>query len=130
MEQYVDFILLGLLLILFYNKPKFTDNIPNNKIAILILVLLNAYIAKTYGMSSGIIMSCIIIVLIDKKENFSDIKEEFTPKIQIWRPVTFVGPCQIDLDRKLKEDGELANLNASKQLNGQTNDGFKQKQLY
>ena len=68
MEQYIDFILLGLLLILFYNKPKFVDNIPNNKLAILILVLLNAYIAKTYGISSGIITACIIIVLIDKKE--------------------------------------------------------------
>ena len=130
MKQYIDFILLGLLLILFYNKPKFTDNIPNNKLAILFLVLLNAYIAKTYGMSSGIIMAYIVIMLLDKKENFSDIKEGFTPKIQVWRHVTFVGPCQIDLDRKLKEEGELANLNATKQLNYQTNDGFKQKQLY
>ena len=66
MEQYIEFILLGLLLILFYNKPKFTDNIPNNKLAILFLVLLNAYIAKTYGMSSGIIMACIVIMLVDK----------------------------------------------------------------
>ena len=67
MEQYTEFILLGILLILFYNKPKFTENLYNNKLAILVLVLLNAYIAKTCGISSGIIMACIIIVLIDKK---------------------------------------------------------------
>ena len=130
MDQYTEFVLLGILLILFYNKPKFADNLYNNKLALLVLVLLNSYIAKTCGISSGIIMACIIIVLIDKKENFSNIEEGFTPKIQVWRPVTFVGPCQVDLDRKLKEDGELANLNATRQLNGQTNDGFKQKQLY
>ena len=32
MDQYIEFILLGILLILFYNKPKFVANLPNNKI--------------------------------------------------------------------------------------------------
>ena len=127
MDQYIEFILLGIL-ILFYNKPKFTENLYNNKLAILFLVLLNAYIAKTCGVSMAVHMACIIIVLIDKKENFSNI-EELIYQIQVWRPMTFVGPCQVDLDRKLKEDSELANLNATT-AKWADPDGFKQKQLY
>ena len=39
-------------------------------------------------------------------------KEGFQPKIHRWQPAHFVGPCQIDLDRKLKIRSEEANVQA------------------
>ena len=125
MKNYLEFILLGLLLVLVYKKPNFLKNIPNNKILIVLLILLNGYIAKKHGMTCGIIMALIIIVLIDDKESFCGMKEGFNPKIQVWRPASFSGPCQTDLDRRIKVNSELANLSSTKQLNGQTNDGYK-----
>jgi len=125
MRNYFEFILLGLLLVLVYKKPNFLKSIPNNKILIILLILLNGYIAKEYGMTCGIIMALIIIVLIDDKETFTSLREGFNPKIQVWRPASFSGPCQTDLDRRIKINSELSNLSATKQLNGHTNDGYK-----
>ena len=132
MKQFIEFLLLGLLLALVYEKPSFLMNFSNNKLYLIILILLNAFVAKKYGITSGIIMALITIVLIDKKENFCNTKETFVPKMRVWKPTSFSGPCQIDLDRQMKENSEKANLEATKQLNEHTNDGFKvhQKQLY
>ena len=68
MDNYIEIILLGVLVILVYKKPVFLENVPDNKIMIAVLLLLNAYLLKTVGMSAGIIMALIIIVLIDTKE--------------------------------------------------------------
>ena len=125
MKHYTEFILLGLLLIFVYKKPAFLQNLSNNKIFVVGLILLNAYIAKTCGTCAGVIAALIIIVLLDKKENFCNVKEDFVPKIQVWHPASFSGPCQTDLDRQIKANSEKANLEATKQLNDHTNDGFK-----
>ena len=132
MTQYIEFVLLGILLVLVYQKPNFLENIVNNKLSIILLLLLNGYIAKTYGITSGIIMAVIIIVLLENKEGFYNMKEGFVPKIQVWKPASFTGPCQLDLDRQIKENGERASMEATKQLNEHTNEGFRvhQKQLY
>ena len=63
MTQYIEFVLLGILLVLVYQKPNFLENIVSNKLSIILLLLLNGYIAKTYGITSGIIMAVIIIVI-------------------------------------------------------------------
>ena len=132
MKQIVEYLLLGLLLALVYKKPAFLGNISNHKLFIIILILLNAFVAKKYGITSGIIIALISIVLLDKKENFCDTKETFVPKIKVWKPSSFSGPCQVDLDRQIKVNSEKANLQATKQLNEHTNDGYEvqQKQLY
>ena len=125
MKQIIEFLLLGLLLALVYKKPPFLMNIYSNKLLIIILILLNALIVKMYGITSGIIMTLIVIILLDKKENFCSNKEGFVPKIQVWKPSSFSGPCQSDLDRQIKVNSEKANIEATKQLNEHTNDGFK-----
>jgi len=106
MENYIEIILLAVLVILVYKKPEFLQNINENKIILACLILLNAYILKTVSMSAGIIMALINIVLLDTKENFCDSKEGFVSKIQVWRPANFRPPCQVDLDRNMKILGE------------------------
>ena len=69
MENYIEIILLGVLVILVHKKPIFLENINDNKILLALMILLNMYLLKNVGMSAGIIMSLIIIVLIDTKEN-------------------------------------------------------------
>uniref|UniRef100_A0A6C0JAN1 Uncharacterized protein n=1 Tax=viral metagenome TaxID=1070528 RepID=A0A6C0JAN1_9ZZZZ len=133
MDNYIEIILLGVLVILVYKKPIFLENINDNKILLALIILLNMYLLKNVGISAGIIMSFIIMVLIDTKENFCDTKKEgFTPKIQIWRPSIFTGPCLVDLDREMKVKGELATIESTEQLDNHTNNGYKihQKQLY
>ena len=133
MDNYIEIILLGVLVILVYKKPLFLENINDNKILLTLMILLNMYMLKNVGMSAGIIMSFIIIVLIDTKENFCDgTKEGFTPKIQIWQPSVFTGPCQVELDREMKVKGERATIESTEQLDQHTNNGYKiqQKQLY
>lgn len=133
MDNYIEIILLGVLVILVYKKPLFLENINDNKILLTLMILLNMYMIKNVGMSAGIIMSFIIIVLIDTKENFCDgTKEGFTPKIQIWQPSVFTGPCQVELDREMKVKGERATIESTEQLDQHTNNGYKiqQKQLY
>tara|TARA_B100000902_G_C27213605_1_gene865748 strand:+ start:91 stop:438 length:348 start_codon:yes stop_codon:yes gene_type:complete len=113
MYDYTDLFLLGLLVIFIYKKPAFLKDISKNKLAVLSLILLNAYLLKTKGVSSGITMALIIIVILDDTEGFTlNNKEGFQPKIHRWQPAHFVGPCQIDLDRKLKIRSEEANVQA------------------
>ena len=132
MDNYIEIVLLGILVILVYKKPLFLENIQNNKLMIAGLLLLNAFLLKRVGMSAGIIMALIIIVLVDTKETFCDSKEGFTPKIKVWKPAVFTAPCQTDLDRDIKVKGERATIESSEQLDQHTNNGFKiyQKQLY
>tara|TARA_B100000900_G_scaffold130689_1_gene110554 strand:- start:464 stop:862 length:399 start_codon:yes stop_codon:yes gene_type:complete len=132
MENYIEMILLGLLVILVYKKPEYLQNVHNNKIMLGGLLLLNAYLLKNVSMSAGIIMALIIIVLIDTKENFCDSKEGFTPKIEVWKPAVFTSPCQSDLDRDIKVKSERATIESTQQLDEHTNNGYKiyQKQLY
>lgn len=132
MSEYIEYGLLGVLLVLIYKKPAFLIDLGLSKINILVLVFLNAYIVYEYGITSGIIMAMIVIVLIDNKSLFSNVKERFNPKLKVWHPQSFSSPCQVSLDRKLKEKAELSKLSASKQLDGFTNEGFRgyQKQLY
>ena len=65
MENYVELILLGILLVLVYKKPVFLQNVHSNKIYTALLILLNAYILKTQGITAGIISALIVIVLLD-----------------------------------------------------------------
>jgi len=132
MSEYIEYVLLGVLLVLIYKKPDFLIDLGLSKINILMLIFLNAYIVYEYGSTSGIIMALIIIVLIDDKSLFSNVKERFNTKVQVWHPESFSSPCQVNLDRQLKEKAELSKLSASKQMDGFTNEGFRgyQKQLY
>jgi len=132
MENYIEIILLGILVILVYKKPIYLENVKENKILLGLFILLNAYLLKEVSMSAGIIMALIIIVLIDSKETFVDKKEKFTPKIQVWKPATFTAPCIVDLDRDIKVNGERATIESTEQLDQHTNNGFRveQKQLY
>tara|TARA_A100001015_G_C14571997_1_gene549473 strand:- start:218 stop:601 length:384 start_codon:yes stop_codon:yes gene_type:complete len=125
MNNYIEIILLGILLILVYKKPAFLHNLHSNKIYIALLILLNLYLLNNYGITSGIVMALIIIILIDKKENFCDSKEGFVPKIKVWKPASFTQPCQLDLDRNIKLHSEKATINSSKQLDSHTNGGYK-----
>ena len=115
MGNYIEIILLAVLVILVYKKPLFLQEIHNNKIVLALLILLNTYFLKTFGMTSGITMSMILIVLLDSKENFCESREGFAPKIKIWRGATFTSPCQVDLDREIKVRSEKATLNSTKQ---------------
>ena len=72
MKEYITYLLLGLLLALVYQKPVFFTNISSNKLLKIVLILLNAYIAKTYGMMNAVITSLIIIVLLHHDEGFKD----------------------------------------------------------
>jgi hypothetical protein len=63
MDNYVEIILLAVLVILVYKKPLFLQEIHNNKIVLALLILLNTYLLKTFGMSSGIIMAMIVTLL-------------------------------------------------------------------
>ena len=132
MSEYTEYVLLGVLLVLIYKKPAFLIDLGLSKINVLVLIFLNAYIVYEYGMTSGILMALIIIVLIDQKSLFSNVRERFNPKVKVWHPKNFSSPCQVNLDRQLKEKAELTKISASKQMDGYTNEGFRglQKQLY
>ena len=79
-------------------------------------------------MTCGVIIAFIIILFISSKNEYVGFKEEFTPKISKWTPENFSSPCQIDLDRKIKLSAERNNIAATKQLDGNTNGGYKQPQ--
>tara|TARA_Y100000022_G_C13073761_1_gene294579 strand:+ start:279 stop:629 length:351 start_codon:yes stop_codon:yes gene_type:complete len=112
MNNYVELGLLAILVVLLYKKPVYLQELSNNKMYLLVLIILKIYIFKTYGVTSGIISALILVVLLDTKENFCDNnkKEEFVPKIQSWKPQTFNSPCQVDIDRKIKIQSEEASL--------------------
>ena len=95
------------------------QNITNNKLYLVLLLCLNAYVVKKIGITSGIIMALINIILLDTKEafcNVSEEKDESEPKVNVqkWRPANFTSPCQTENDRILKVRSERATLNASK----------------
>jgi len=74
MEQYFTYILLSILLTSVYQKPRFFMNLSKNKILKIILILLNAYIARIYGIMNGVIVALIIIVLLHNEEEFTNKK--------------------------------------------------------
>jgi len=113
MDNYIELILLGILLVLVYKKPVFLQNVHSNKIYTALLILLNAYILKTQGITAGIITALIVIVLLDSKENFCDSKEGFVSKIKIWKPAGFKPPCQVDLDRGMKILAEKSTISST-----------------
>jgi len=117
MHNYFEIILLGILVVLLYEKPIFLQNIQDYRLYLVMLICLNAYISKKYGIISGIIMALIIIVLIDTKETFcNNLKNgDNDPKVNVksWRPANFTSPCQTENDRILKLGSEISTLNAT-----------------
>lgn len=111
MENYIEIVLLAILVVLLYKKPGFLKEMIDNKMFILCLIILKVYIVSKYGITSGIITALILVVLMDSKEGFCENTQEgFVPKIQKWKPQTFNSPCQIDIDRKIKIQSEEASL--------------------
>ena len=116
MNNYIELTLLGILVVLIYKKPEYLKNVHSNKIYIILLIFLNAYISKKFGITSGIIMALITIVLLDNNEYFTDIsKEDFTNNkdVKVWRPANFTQPCQVENDRILKRRSETSTLRAT-----------------
>tara|TARA_B100001094_G_C18001931_1_gene705659 strand:- start:220 stop:573 length:354 start_codon:yes stop_codon:yes gene_type:complete len=117
MNNYFEFFLLGILVVLLYKKPLFLQNIQHNRLYLVLLICLNAYISNKFGITSGIIMALIVIVLIDSKETFcNNEKDDSQPKVNVksWRPANFTSPCQTENDRILKIRSEVSTLNATK----------------
>ena len=112
MDNYIEIVLLAILVVLIYKKPSFLHGINNNKFIMALLILLNTYLLKTIGMTAGIIMALILIVLFDG----SDSREGFSPKIKVWQPSTFTSPCQVNLDREIKIRSEKNTLDSTRQL--------------
>lgn len=121
MTQYVEFFLLGLLIVIINSVPEFMCSAVNNKVMLLLLILLNIYLLKIYGNSSGILFAVILVVILNKGKVSMSNQEGFVPKISTWSPVNFSSPCQIDLDRKLKLNSEKSNIASTKQIDGNTN---------
>ena len=121
MRQYIEFFLLGLLIVIINSVPEFMCSAVNNKVMLLLLILLNIYLLKVYGISCGILFAVILVVILNKGKVSMSNQEGFVPKISTWRPANFSSPCQIDLDRKLKESSEVANMASTKQDDGNTN---------
>ncbi len=121
MSQYVEFFLLGLLIVIINSVPEFMCSAVNNKVMLLLLILLNIYLLKIYGISSGILFAVILVVVLNKGRVSMSNQEGFVPKISTWSPANFSSPCQVDLDRKLKESSEVANIASTKQVDGNTN---------
>ena len=117
MKNYIELTLLGILVVLIYKKPEYLKNVHSNKIYIILLIFLNGYISKKFGITSGIIMALITIVLLDNNEYFTDIsKEGFSNHkvdVKVWRPAHFTEPCQVDNDRILKRRSEMSTLRAT-----------------
>ena len=121
MTQYIEFFLLGLLIAIINNIPEFMCTAINNKLMLLLLILLNIYLLKIYGISSGILFAVILVIIISHGKVSMSNQETFVPKISSWKPANFSSPCQIDLDRKLKKSSEIANIASTKQIDGNTN---------
>tara|TARA_B110001450_G_scaffold91919_1_gene87145 strand:- start:615 stop:1010 length:396 start_codon:yes stop_codon:yes gene_type:complete len=128
MNLYAEYVLLALLVCLLYKQPEFLLNLTFNKYFMTVLMFLCIYLTYTLGVTCGIIIAFIIILFISSKNEYVGFKEEFTPKISKWTPEKFSSPCQIDLDRKIKLSAERNNIAATKQLDGNTNGGYKQPQ--
>lgn len=128
MNLYAEYVLLALLVCLLYKQPEFLLNLTFNKYFMTVIMFLCIYLTYTLGVTCGVIIAFIIILFISSKNEYVGFKEEFTPKISKWTPENFSSPCQIDLDRKIKLSSERNNIAATKQLDGNTNGGYKQPQ--
>ena len=128
MNLYAEYVLLALLVCLLYKQPEFLLNLTFNKYFMTVIMFLCIYLTYTLGGTCGVIIAFIIILFISSKNEYVGFKEEFTPKISKWTPENFSSPCQIDLDRKIKLSAERNNIAATKQLDGNTNGGYKQPQ--
>tara|TARA_Y100000591_G_C21842309_1_gene706473 strand:- start:47 stop:445 length:399 start_codon:yes stop_codon:yes gene_type:complete len=128
MKLYTEYILLALLMCLLYKQPEFFLNLTFNKYFMSLVMFLCVYLTYNLGVTSGVIIAFIIIVFLHSKNEYVELKEGFTPKIIKWTPSRFSSPCQVDLDRKMKTSAEKNNISATKQLDGHTNDGYKQYQ--
>jgi hypothetical protein len=128
MNLYAEYVLLALLVCLLYKQPEFLLNLTFNKYFMTVIMFLCIYLTYTLGVTCGVIIAFIIILFISSKNEYVGFKEEFTPKISKWTPENFSSPCQIDLDRKIKLSAERNNIAATKQLDGNTNGGYKQPQ--
>lgn len=128
MNLYAEYVLLALLMCLLYKQPEFLLNLTFNKYFMTVIMFLCIYLTYTLGVTCGVITAFIIILFISSKNEYVGFKEEFTPKISKWTPENFSSPCQIDLDRKIKLSAERNNIAATKQLDGNTNGGYKQHQ--
>lgn len=81
----IEYFLLALLLILMYVKPAFLVNVRNNSMMKMILTLVTLHITYRYGMTPGILMAAVFVLLLNdtgdvqiyKSRNF----EGFSPKI-------------------------------------------------
>tara|TARA_B100001123_G_scaffold447273_1_gene604296 strand:- start:258 stop:827 length:570 start_codon:yes stop_codon:yes gene_type:complete len=129
MKQYLTYILLGILLALVYQKPVFFMNLSNNKILKIILILLNAYIAKTYGMMNAVITSLIIIVLLHNDEGFiesikqpskNEMKQAISEAKKMLDKATDAVNNQNEKDEETEEEKE-------DKLNGYGEDGWRKK---
>lgn len=123
MNDYFEFFLIALLIVVIYNVPEFMCNIVHVKILLLMVIILNAYILRKFGITSAITFAVILAIVINKSKVSSGNMEGFTPKISKWMPSNFSSPCQIDLDRKIKLNSEKANIESTKQLDEHTNGG-------
>tara|TARA_B110000008_G_scaffold275218_1_gene312288 strand:+ start:688 stop:1083 length:396 start_codon:yes stop_codon:yes gene_type:complete len=128
MNLYAEYVLLALLMCLLYKQPEFLLNLTFNKYFMAVIMFLCIYLTYTLGVTCGVIIAFIIILFISSKNEYVGFKEEFTPKISKWTPENFSSPCQVDLDRKIKLSAERNNIAATKQLDGNTNGGYKQPQ--
>ena len=125
MNLYTEYVLLALLMCLLYKQPEFLLNLSFNKYFMAVIMFLCIYLTYTLGVTSGVIIAFIIILFINSKNEYVELKEGFTPKISKWTPERFSSPCQVDLDRKLKLSAENNNIASTKQLDGHTNGGYK-----
>lgn len=128
MKLYIEYVLLALLMCLLYKQPEFFLNLTFNKYFMAFIMFLCIYLTYNFGVTSGVIIAFIIILFINTKQEYVELKEGFTPKLMKWTPSSFSSPCQVDLDRKMKESAEKNNIAATKQLNGHTSDGYKHYQ--
>ena len=79
MSQYVEFFLLGLLIVIINNVPEFLCSAVNNKLMLLLLILLNIYLLKIYGMASGILFAVILVIVLNKGKVSMSNQEGFVP---------------------------------------------------
>ena len=132
MKLYIEYVLLALLMCLLYKQPELVLNLTFNKYFMAFVMFLCVYLTYNFGVTSGVIIAFIIILFIHTKKEYVELKEGFTPKIQVWKPAVFTQPCQTDLDRDIKVRSEKATIESTQQLDEHTNNGYKiyQKQLY
>tara|TARA_B100000900_G_C20474908_1_gene672969 strand:- start:344 stop:745 length:402 start_codon:yes stop_codon:yes gene_type:complete len=65
----VEYFLLAVLLIFMYVKPSFLNNVRKNSLMKLLIILLTIFITSKYGITSGVLMSIIFILLLNDSKN-------------------------------------------------------------